>query len=157
QKALVDALVKAHLKIHGNPEKGLGPLDLNRSTNGTIAAGGGPVAAATVAQVGSGSDGAAGRPRTYAAGTATRAGQRLRVLRPRARGGLGAVFVALDEELHREVALKRILDDHADDPTSRQRFLLEAEITGGLEHPGIVPVYGLGSHCDGRPYYAMRL
>ena len=83
-------------------------------------------------------------------------GQRFRVLRPHARGGLGAVFVALDAELHREVALKQILDQHADDPASRQRFLLEAEITGGLEHPGIVPVYGLGTYGDGRPYYAMR-
>ena len=52
--------------------------------------------------------------------------------------------MALDSELHREVALKQILDQHADDPVSRQRFLIEAEITGGLEHPGIVPVYGLG-------------
>ena len=34
--------------------------------------------------------------------------------------------------------------------------MIEAEITGGLEHPGIVPVYGLGSYRDGRPYYAMR-
>ena len=33
---------------------------------------------------------------------------------------------------------------------------MEAEITGGLEHPGIVPVYGLGSYDDGRPFYAMR-
>ena len=44
-------------------------------------------------------------------------------------------------------------------PTTRPaapRFLLEAEITGGLEHPGIVPVYGLGTYGDGRPYYAMR-
>ena len=44
-------------------------------------------------------------------------------------------------------------------PTTRPaapRFLLEAEITGGLEHPGIVPVYGLGAYADGRPYYAMR-
>src|SRR5262249_18134413 len=49
-----------------------------------------------------------------------------------------------------------ILDQHADDPVSRQRFLVEAEITGGLEHPGIVPVYGLGTYGDGRPYYAMR-
>ena len=65
-------------------------------------------------------------------------------LRPHARGGLGAVFVALDTELNREVALKQILDQHADDPVSRQRFVLEAEVTGGLEHPGIVPVYGLG-------------
>ena len=78
------------------------------------------------------------------------------MLRPHARGGLGAVFVALDGELNREVALKQILDHHADDPTSRQRFLIEAEITGGLEHPGIVPVYGLGTYGDGRPYYAMR-
>ncbi len=34
--------------------------------------------------------------------------------------------------------------------------MLEAEITGGLEHPGIVPVYVLGHHPDGRPFYAMR-
>jgi serine/threonine-protein kinase len=54
------------------------------------------------------------------------------------------------------VALKQILDAHADDEASRRRFLVEAEITGGLEHPGIVPVYGLGTHSDGRPYYAMR-
>ena len=59
-------------------------------------------------------------------------------------------------ELNREVALKQILDHHADDPASRQRFLIEAEITGGLEHPGIVPVYGLGTYAGGRPYYAMR-
>ena len=36
------------------------------------------------------------------------------------------------------------------------RFLLEAEITGALEHPGIVPVYSLGTYGDGRPFYAMR-
>jgi formylglycine-generating enzyme required for sulfatase activity/serine/threonine protein kinase len=69
---------------------------------------------------------------------------------------LGAVFVAQDEELHREVALKEIQQSRADDPASRSRFLLEAEITGALEHPGIVPVYGLGTYADGRPFYAMR-
>ena len=88
---------------------------------------------------------------------ATSGGQRFRVLRPHASGGLGEVFVALDTELQREVALKQILEKHADDPVSRQRFLLEAEVTGGLEHPGIVPVYGLGTYADGRPFYAMRL
>src|SRR5262249_6614284 len=96
------------------------------------------------------------RTASYAVGTATSDGQRFRVLRQHAKGGLGAVYVALDEELHREVALKQILDQHADDPTSRTRFLLEAEITGGLEHPGIVPGYGLGTYDGGRPYYAMR-
>ena len=64
--------------------------------------------------------------------------------------------MALDGELHREVALKQILEKHADDPVSRQRFVAEAEITGGLEHPGVVPVYGLGTDAGGRPYYAMR-
>jgi serine/threonine-protein kinase len=81
---------------------------------------------------------------------------RFRILRLHAKGGLGAIFVARDTELNREVALKQILDGHADDQVSRARFVLEAEITGGLEHPGIVPVYGLGANPDGRPYYAMR-
>jgi eukaryotic-like serine/threonine-protein kinase len=93
---------------------------------------------------------------TVSMGGATSDGRRFRLLRPHARGGLGEVFVALDVELNREVALKQILDRHADDPNSRTRFVLEAEITGGLEHPGIVPVYGLGAYGDGRPYYAMR-
>src|SRR5262249_10516693 len=68
---------------------------------------------------------------------------RYRIVRPHAEGGLGAVFVAHDEELHREVALKEILERHAHDAHHRERFVLEAEVTGGLEHPGIVPVYGL--------------
>ncbi len=81
---------------------------------------------------------------------------RYRILHPHAEGGLGAVFVAHDEELHREVALKEILERHVHSTENRLRFLIEAEVTGGLEHPGIVPVYGLGQYEDGRPYYAMR-
>jgi len=83
-------------------------------------------------------------------------GQRYRILRPHAQGGLGAVHVALDLELNREVALKQILDAHADNPWSRERFVLEAEVTGSLEHPGIVPIYGLGTGEGGKPFYAMR-
>ena len=89
-------------------------------------------------------------------GASTSTGTRFRIVRPYARGGLGEVFVAQDQELHREVALKQIQVRHADEAESRVRFVLEAEITGGLEHPGIVPVYGLGTYADGRPYYAMR-
>jgi tetratricopeptide (TPR) repeat protein/tRNA A-37 threonylcarbamoyl transferase component Bud32 len=81
---------------------------------------------------------------------------RYRVRRLHARGGLGEVYVALDEELHREVALKRIQGACADDTSSRNRFLREAEITARLEHPGVVPVYGLVADHEGRPCYAMR-
>jgi tetratricopeptide (TPR) repeat protein/tRNA A-37 threonylcarbamoyl transferase component Bud32 len=88
-------------------------------------------------------------------GAAPAAG-RYRRLREHARGGLGEVFVALDQELSREVALKEIQDRFADHPDARARFLREAEVTGKLEHPGVVPVYGLGAYLDGRPYYAMR-
>ena len=54
--------------------------------------------------------------------------------------------MAEDVELHRQVALKEIKAKFADDPGCRGRFVLEAEITGSLEHPGIVPVYGLGMY-----------
>lgn len=81
---------------------------------------------------------------------------RFRVIRPHAKGGLGEVFVAEDQELHREVALKEIQARFRNDASARQRFLQEGEITGRLEHPGIVPVYGLGDYPDGRPFYAMR-
>ncbi len=83
-------------------------------------------------------------------------GMRFHRLREHARGGLGEVFVALDEELHREVALKEIQERFADQVDARFRFVREAEITGHLEHPGVVPVYGLGAYAGGRPYYAMR-
>jgi WD40 repeat protein/tRNA A-37 threonylcarbamoyl transferase component Bud32 len=64
--------------------------------------------------------------------------------------------VALDTELRREVALKRIQRRYAHDPLVCRRFLQEAEITGQLEHPGIVPVYGLVQDSTGQPCYAMR-
>jgi tetratricopeptide (TPR) repeat protein len=83
-------------------------------------------------------------------------GPRFRPLRFHAKGGLGEVHVAEDAELHREVALKRIQAGRRDDPDSRRRFLREAEITGRLEHPGIVPVYSLGQDGEGQPCYAMR-
>ncbi|MFO0903682.1 MAG: serine/threonine-protein kinase [Pirellulales bacterium] len=86
----------------------------------------------------------------------SRSVSRFRVIRPHAKGGLGEVFLARDTELNREVALKEIQSRYVDNPESRSRFLLEAEVTGGLEHPGVVPVYGLGQYADGRPFYAMR-
>lgn len=81
---------------------------------------------------------------------------RFEILRPHARGGLGQVSVARDKHLNREVALKELLANIADNESNRGRFVQEAEITGGLEHPGVVPIYALGQYSDGRPYYAMR-
>ena len=163
-RAAVDAMVALHLRKHGgDTARSLAAIPAGRSTRESLAAVGDPELTGTVAYLGSGStdadsdsDARSDSTASYAVGTTTGEGQRFRVLRPHARGGLGAVFVAMDAELNREVALKQILDHHADDPGSRQRFLLEAEVTGGLEHPGIVPVYGLGTYGDGRPYYAMR-
>lgn len=72
-------------------------------------------------------------------------------------GGLGRVFVARDDTLNREVALKEIRPEHADQNEVRSRFLREAQITGQLEHPNIVPVYELVECGDGEsPFYTMR-
>jgi hypothetical protein len=81
---------------------------------------------------------------------------RFQILRPHAEGGLGRVSIAVDREFNREVAFKEIKSQHRSSKDAQQRFLLEAEVTGGLEHPGIVPAYGLGHFQDGRPFYAMR-
>ncbi|WP_345686762.1 serine/threonine-protein kinase [Novipirellula caenicola] len=72
-------------------------------------------------------------------------------------GGLGVVSIYFDTELNREVALKEIREQCADDPRHRDSFCAEAEVTGLLEHPGVVPIYSMGTGVNGRPYYAMRL
>ncbi|SIO59326.1 WD40 repeat [Singulisphaera sp. GP187] len=99
----------------------------------------------------------AGRSFDEKDGSTVPGGSRFQILKPHARGGLGEVFLAFDGELKRSVALKELQPRRAHDPDSQARFLLEAEVTGKLEHPGIVPVYSLGRYADGRPYYAMRL
>jgi serine/threonine protein kinase/type II secretory pathway pseudopilin PulG len=77
-------------------------------------------------------------------------------LRFHAAGALGEVFMARNAELNREVALKFIKPERASEAESLRRFLQEAEVTGRLEHPGVVPIYGLGTDANGSPCYAMR-
>jgi serine/threonine protein kinase len=72
------------------------------------------------------------------------------------RGGMGAVFRARDAELGRDVAIK-VLAEGLRDPGLVERLRREARIAAGLEHPGIVPVYDVGTLPDGRPYYVMKL
>jgi tetratricopeptide (TPR) repeat protein/WD40 repeat protein/tRNA A-37 threonylcarbamoyl transferase component Bud32 len=152
---LLDALVQEHLKLHDNsPERSLAAVNGLGTVREDLEGIADPELHASLANVPTRTEEDDGTRSPL--GAPTSAGQRFRVLRPHARGGLGIVSVALDEELHREVALKEIQSEHADIMESRVRFMLEAEITGGLEHPGIVPVYGLGHDSSGRPFYAMR-
>ncbi|MBA4192103.1 MAG: hypothetical protein C0467_29340 [Planctomycetaceae bacterium] len=81
---------------------------------------------------------------------------RYRPLGFHAAGGLGVVYTAEDGEVGRTVALKFMQDWVGADDAARCRFVREAEVTGTLEHPGVVPVYGMGQDDAGRPYYAMR-
>ena len=82
---------------------------------------------------------------------------RFELRREHARGGLGKVWKAHDPLLRREVALKEIREEQAQNPIARHRFLREAQITGQLEHPNIVPVHELGRDSkDDRLFYTMR-
>lgn len=74
-----------------------------------------------------------------------------------AEGGLGRVWTAWDSRLNREVALKEIQPSQASQPDAWQRFLKEAQVTGQLEHPNIVPVYELSRAASDKPFYTMRL
>ncbi len=86
-----------------------------------------------------------------------------------ARGGMGAILRVWDGDLRRHLAMKVILG-RGDSPQSRSdggtpqveptqlaRFLEEAQVTGQLDHPGIVPVHELGLDSEGRVYFTMKL
>lgn len=74
-----------------------------------------------------------------------------------ARGGMGAILKGRDSDLGRDLAFKVLLDEHRDKPAVVQRFVEEAQISGQLQHPGIVPVYELGQFGDQRPFFTMKL
>lgn len=165
ERALLEPLIKKHLERHGeDPERSLAaavaPNELTRHDLEQV--GDSDVLDSLALAAGRTNRGSFARgdvPVLLPAADDRRdaaARRRFQILRLLARGGLGEVFVARDEELLREVALKVIQPSHADDPESRGRFQREAEVTGRLEHPGVVPVYGLGVDERGRPFYAMR-
>jgi tetratricopeptide (TPR) repeat protein/tRNA A-37 threonylcarbamoyl transferase component Bud32 len=70
-----------------------------------------------------------------------------------AKGGMGEIWVAEDTAIGRKVALKQIFGKR---PEQRDRFLIEATVTGQLEHPGIVPVHEVGHSEEGNPFYVMK-
>ena len=82
-----------------------------------------------------------------------RVGYRLET--PIGRGGTGTVYRATQLRLERDVALKVLAPDLADDVLARDRFLRESTLAASLEHPNIVPIYDAGE-SEGVCYIAMR-
>jgi hypothetical protein len=74
-----------------------------------------------------------------------------------ARGGMGHVHPAVDRNLLRHVALKRLDKAYASRSFYRDAFIAEAQMTGQLEHPSIVPVHELAIDPNGIPYFTMKL
>jgi serine/threonine-protein kinase len=72
-------------------------------------------------------------------------------------GGMGVVWRVRDTQFERILAVKVLKSALCDDANAVRRFLAEAQITGQLAHPSIVPVHALGRLPDGRPYYTMKL
>jgi serine/threonine-protein kinase len=73
------------------------------------------------------------------------------------RGGMGVILRGHDEQLGRDLAVKVLRDEYRDQPFVVSRFLEEAQVSGQLQHPGVVPVHELGRFADGRPYFTMKL
>ncbi|MFN0242299.1 MAG: tetratricopeptide repeat protein [Planctomycetota bacterium] len=104
----------------------------------------------------------------FVARLATRASasDRYRISGEIGRGGMGAILKIWDDDLRRHLAMKVILASDTSAPgasadvrerSKLARFLEEAQITGQLEHPGIVPVHELGLDLQGRAYFTMKL
>ena len=74
-----------------------------------------------------------------------------------ARGGMSTVLRMRDRSLLRETALKRLDSDLAVRHEQILRFLLEAQITGQLDHPNIVPIHELGRNEEGAFYFTMKM
>ncbi|MSP71483.1 MAG: hypothetical protein EXR76_04720 [Myxococcales bacterium] len=82
--------------------------------------------------------------------------ERYIIIEEMARGSMGRVVLAFDHVLERQVALKILHDKHRDDKLSRYRFVMEARITGRLQHTSIMPIYDFGTLPNGDRFFAMK-
>lgn len=150
----IEKLLERKLKKHGNNAhaglvevttdqvrlslSGVADADVRHSLNGSTPPAPGHVLLATTAYV-------------------PEAGERYTLTRLHATGGIGRVWLARDASLGRDVALKELRPERSANPSVWARFLKEAQVTGQLEHPGIVPIYEVGQRpADQAPFYTMR-
>ncbi|AMV37520.1 serine/threonine-protein kinase [Planctomyces sp. SH-PL62] len=147
------ALASAHYEAHGR-DLGRSLAAWNVGADPLL----GPTEADSLATLAAPSSGHPGEASAARAPSPSRPpyDERYELINIHAKGGIGQVWKARDRQLQRQVALKELQPPLAHRDDLRARFLLEAEITGKLEHPGIVPVYSLGEDEEGRPFYAMR-
>jgi tetratricopeptide (TPR) repeat protein len=96
------------------------------------------------------------RPSSDAMPQQSETGDRYQLFGEIARGGMGAVLRGRDRDLGRDLAVKVLLEKHANLPDVARRFVEEAQIGGQLQHPGVVPVYDIGQFGD-RPFFTMKL
>ncbi len=94
---------------------------------------------------------------TLSEGLVAPTAHRHRLLGLLGRGAMGEVFIGRDPDLRRNVAIKRMDVRHAKNPTLAARFANEVQITAQLDHPAIIPVYGLEPQADGTLAYSMKL
>ncbi len=83
-------------------------------------------------------------------------GERYQFESEMARGGMGIVYSGRDRLLDRGLVLKVLHPKARDNDDAIERFVTEAKIGGGLQHPGIVPIHDLGKLSDDRPFFSMR-
>lgn len=72
-------------------------------------------------------------------------------------GGMGVIYRGFDLNLEREVAIKILRREYANNSRIVDHFLSESQIKSSLQHPGVAPVYSRGMCADGRPFYTMKL
>jgi eukaryotic-like serine/threonine-protein kinase len=80
---------------------------------------------------------------------------RYEIIRPLGWGGMAEVYLAVDRELGREVAVKVILQRYAEDERLASRFRREARAAAALNHPNVVSIHDVGTH-DGSPFIVME-
>ena len=72
------------------------------------------------------------------------------------RGGMGVIYLARQRHPQRIVAVKRVLDYHADSHETLRRFRREADAAASLDHPNILPIYEVSESEDGLPFFSMK-